>query len=81
MVDNLGLPTIFFIHSAADMHWLELAQLICKDENQQSITERNKAVIENRAICDWFFMNVFIKYYYKGILNVTDYWLRFEWQH
>jgi len=27
MVDTLGMPTIFFTHSAADFHWPELAQL------------------------------------------------------
>ena len=29
MVDTLGLPTVFFTHSAADLQWPELAQLIC----------------------------------------------------
>lgn len=29
MVDTLGLPIIFFTHSAADLHWPELARLIC----------------------------------------------------
>ena len=29
MVDTLGLPTIFFTHSAADLQWSELARLIC----------------------------------------------------
>ncbi len=31
MVDTLGLPTVFFTHSAADLHWPELARLICPD--------------------------------------------------
>ena len=31
MVDTLGLPTVFFTHSAADLQWLELANLICQD--------------------------------------------------
>ena len=29
MVDTLGMPTVFFTHSAADMQWPELANLIC----------------------------------------------------
>ena len=29
MVDTLGLPTIFFTHSAADAQWPELARLVC----------------------------------------------------
>ena len=28
MVDTLGLPTVFFTHSAADLQWPELARLI-----------------------------------------------------
>ena len=33
MVDTLGLPTIFFTHSAADLQWPELARLICHINN------------------------------------------------
>ena len=49
---------------------------------QQS--SRTKAVIENPAICDWFFyyrVQEFIKAYYVGVLGVADYWMQFEWQH
>ena len=49
MVDTLGLPTIFFTHSAADLQWPELAKLICPD-NPDSRTVRTKAVIENPAL-------------------------------
>ena len=83
MVDTLGLPTIFFTHSAADLQWPELARLICPD-NPSSRSSRTKAVIDNPAISDWFFyyrVVEFIKAYYEGVLGVTDYWLRFEWQH
>lgn len=83
MVDTLGLPTIFFTHSAADMQWPELAQLICP-HNSNSRSSRTKAVIENPAITDWFFyhrVQEFIKAYYVGILGATDYCMRFEWQH
>ena len=83
MVDTLGLPTIFFTHSGADLQWPELARLICPD-NPDSRTARTKAVIENPAVTDWFFYHrvmQFIKAYYIGVLGATDYWLRFEWQH
>ena len=83
MVDTLGLPTIFFTHSAADLQWPELAHLICPEE-PESRSSRTKAVIENPAIADWFFyhrVQEFIKAYYVGVLGVTDYWMRFEWQH
>ena len=82
-VDTLGLPTIFFTHSAADLQWPELANLICPD-NPGSRSSRTKAVVENPAISDWFFyyrVLEFIKAYYVGVLGVTDYWMRFEWQH
>ena len=83
MVDTLGLPTVFFTHSAADLQWPELARLICPD-NPDSRTARTKAVIENPALADWFFYHrimEFVKAFYVGVLGVSDYWLRFEWQH
>ena len=49
MVDNLGTPTIFSTHSAADFHWPGLGNLI----NSQASGQR-QAVIENPAIADWF---------------------------
>ena len=51
MVDTLGLPTIFFTHSAADLQWPELARLICPECS----SSRNKAILENPAIADSFF--------------------------
>ena len=83
MVDTLGLPTIFFTHSAADLQWPELARLVCPD-NPDSRTARAKAVIDNPALSDWFFYHriiEFVKVFSVGVLGATDYWLRFEWQH
>ena len=83
MVDTLGLPTIFFTHSAADLQWPELAHLICPEE-QDNPAARIKAVNENPAIADWFFchrVQKFLDAFYLGVLKATDYWLRFEWQH
>ena len=83
MVDTLGLPTIFFTHSAADLQWSELAHLICPD-NPESRSRRITAVIGNPAIADCFFFHrvqKFIEAYYVVVLGATDYWLRFEWQH
>lgn len=83
MVDTLGLPTIFFTHSAADLQWPELARLICPDDPDSS-TSRSKALMENPAIADWFFyhrIHKFIDIFYKGVLGASDYWMRFEWQH
>ena len=83
MVDTLGLPTIFFTHSAADLQWPELTRLICP-EDAESRSGRTTAVIENPAVADWFFshrIQKFVDAFYVGVLGVTDYWMRFEWQH
>ena len=75
MVDTLGLPTIFFTHSAADLQWPELAHLL-SPEDPDSRSSRTTAVIENPAIADWFFyhrIQKFIEVYYVGILGATDY--------
>lgn len=83
MLDTLGLPTIFFTHSAANHQWPELAQLICP-KDPDSKQARVKAVVDNPALADWFFyhrMQKFVEAYYVGVLGATDYWMRFEWQH
>lgn len=82
-VDTLGLPTIFFTHSAADLQWPELAHLVCP-EDPDSRSSRTRAIIENPATTDWFFYHRVLKFndaFYVGVLGVTDYWMRFEWQH
>ena len=83
MVDTLGLPTIFFTHSAADIQWPELANLICQD-NPEDASARRYAVIDNPAVADRYFyeqFQQFLKCFYLNILGAKDYWLRFEWQH
>ena len=83
MIDKLGLPTVFFTHSAADGQWPELARLICKDSPENS-SSHSKAINENPAVADWFFyerISKFVETYYKNILGATDYWFRFQWQH
>ena len=83
MVDTLGLPTVFFTHSAADLQWLELSRLICPDDPDSS-SSRNRALVENPAIADWFFhhrIQKFIDAFYVGVRGATDYWMHFEWQH
>ena len=83
MIDTLGLPTIFFTHSAADHQWPELASLICPEDPDDK-QARAKAVVNNPALADWFFtyrIQKFVEVFYVGILGATDYWMRFEWQH
>ena len=83
MVDKLGMPTVFFTHSAADGQWPELARLICPD-NKDSSSIRSKAVADNPAIADWFFyhrISKFVDTFYTDVMGAVDYWYRFEWQH
>ena len=83
MVDTLGLPTVFFTHSAADLQWPELARLLGVEDTDSS-SARSKAVIENPCLADWFFYHRIVKFmdvFYKDILKAKDYWLRFEYQH
>ena len=83
MIDTLGLPTIFFTNSAADHQWPELAQLICPEDPEDK-QARAKAVVDNPALADWFFyyrIQKFVDAFYVNTLKVTDYWMRFEWQH
>ena len=83
MVDTLGMPTVFFTHSAADCQWPELARLICPDKNDSS-SSRSKAVADIPAIADWFFyhrISKFVDAFYTGVLGAVDFWYRFEWQH
>ncbi len=81
MIDTLGLPTIFFTHSAADLQWSELARLMCP-EVPESSASRSRALNDNPAIPDWFFHERIVRYieaFYIHVLGVTDFWLRFEW--
>lgn len=77
MVDMLGLPTIFFTHSAADLHWPELTRLIYPDD-PDSTSSHSKALQENPAIANWFFhqrIQKFIDGFYVSVLGATDFWL------
>ena len=83
MVDTLGMPTVFFTHSAADGQWAELARLICPDKKDSS-SSCSKAVSDNPAIADWFFYNrisKFVDTFYTDVMKAVDFWCKFEWQH
>ena len=80
MVDTLGLPTIFFTHSAADLQWPELAHLICPDDHDSS-SSRSTALLENPTIADWFFhhrIQKFVDTFFVNILGATDFWFHFS---
>ena len=54
IIDTLGLPTILFAHSEADLQWSELAGLICPQDPESS-SSHSKAVTDNSAVAVWFF--------------------------
>ena len=41
MIDTLGLPTVFFTHSAADLQWPELAHLLGVESPNTSTSRSN----------------------------------------
>ena len=83
MVDTLGLPTVFFTLSAADLQWPELAKLL-NVENHGNSAARSKAVVENPCLTNWFFYHRVLNFmdaFYINLLKAKEYWLRFEYQH
>ena len=83
MVDTLGLPTVFFTLSAADLQWPELANLLDVTDPEDNAA-RSRAVVDNPSKADWFFYQCVVKFmdvFFIGILNAKDYWLRIEYQH
>lgn len=53
IVDTIGLPTIFFTLSAADVQWPKLARLIRPDDADVR-GRRNSALISNSALLTGF---------------------------
>ena len=83
MINTLGLPTIFFTHSAADTQWDDLYRLMI-NEDKDIPRSKSACLIDNPAIASYFFhvkINKYIKTYYQNLLGATDYWFRYEWQH
>jgi hypothetical protein len=69
MIDQLGLPTLFVTHSAADTQWPELAKLL-KEFNET--TDNDPTLANNPMLADWFFHHRFQKYikmFYVDILG------------
>ena len=71
MVDTLGVPTVFLTHSAADLNWPELGQILGLEDSTDN-KAKSMAVIENPCLADWFFyqrISKFMDIFYKGILK------------
>jgi len=83
MVDTLGLPTVFFTLSAADLQWPELANILGVEELDSS-TARSNAVVDYPCLTDLFFYHRVMKFmdvFFMHTMNAKDYWLQFEYQH
>ncbi|KAK3924575.1 4-hydroxy-3-methylbut-2-enyl diphosphate reductase 1 [Frankliniella fusca] len=85
LCDFLGLPTIFFTASAADMKWPRLREIICEHLSLSSVDDKThyKLVLENPKICSDYFYEMFTMFFeviVLGYFQVLDYWYRFEWQ-
>ncbi|XP_055329698.1 uncharacterized protein LOC129582250 [Paramacrobiotus metropolitanus] len=90
MVTDVGMPTLFFTLSAADLYWPELLTLMAPETDLVNLTsadsykERNKLLQDNPAIADWFFTEraqFFIHDVLGPHLKIEDYWYRYEFQH
>ncbi len=85
LCDFLGLPTIFFTASAADMRWPRLRQLICEHHSCLNVDDKSyfQLVLDNPKICSDYFYEMFTMFFENivlGSFEVVDYWYRFEWQ-
>jgi len=83
MIDTLGLPTVFFTLSAADLQWPELATLLNVADTGNTV-DRSRAVAQNPSMAERVFyhrVSKFMDTYFGKILKAEDYRLRFEYQH
>ncbi|KAK3914308.1 Glycine N-acyltransferase, partial [Frankliniella fusca] len=83
--DFLGLPTIFFTASAADVRWPRLRELIIERCGLPSADDKKyyQLVLDNPKICSDYFYEMFTMFFESivlGSFEVLDYWYRFEWQ-
>ena len=57
IVTNVGVPTLFFTFSSADMHWPQLHDLFGTECENTTSEERRQNVINNPHIVDIFLPN------------------------
>ena len=85
MVDQIGIPTVFFTLSAADYSWPHLFELINPEIEPINLSEqqRMKIMHDNPVLTARFFktrVNIFMKHFVHKLFKVKDAWIRFEWQ-
>ena len=83
IIDNKGVPTIFFTFSAADMHWPELHSIFKKPVDELNNNDRRQVIISNPHIVDWMFtkrLESFVKHWLYDTLKAEWHWYRYEYQ-
>ena len=81
MEEALGMPSIFFTMSAADLKWSELQVLMTHfrpNNDLEKASERVKAVVQNPHLTDGLFLHRaenFLTYFFENCLDVKDYWV------
>ena len=90
MIKIIGVPTIFFTLSAADIQWPELNRLYEIEQEMQLIDEsaqnrlRNKKLNSEPMTAAYFFnerVNFFVKKIIVPKFGAIEYWFRVEFQH
>jgi hypothetical protein len=90
MVEQLGIPHIWFTLSAADTKWYDLHHLMPNGVPDSALPptvqdkHRMQNICENPMLTSWFFcrrVELFIKNVLKPLFHVKDHWIRYEDQH
>ena len=79
MVDTLGLPTVFFTLTTADLqcqNWQIYLML-----ERLKIVQLDQGLLLRTLVWPIGFSLKFMDIFFVGILKAKDYWLRFEYQH
>ncbi|KAF4993680.1 hypothetical protein FDECE_13356 [Fusarium decemcellulare] len=86
---GLGCPAIFLTFSAADLHWESLQRHMPRYDEWKGAENRRKIAIamvnlkENPHIAAFHFhlrYQTFLEHVLKPKFNVTEFWMRYEWQ-
>ncbi|KAE8745030.1 hypothetical protein FOCC_FOCC008342 [Frankliniella occidentalis] len=86
MIEQLGMPTVFFTLSAADLQWPGLFKLLAPDVPLESLSDamRRDLVSKHPILVDKYFaerVKSFLHKVLKPKYKAVDHWYRIEYQH
>ena len=87
MIDQLGTPTLFFTLSSVDTKWADLHSLFPQNTNPSIQNSRKHLIdniIQNPHITSLYIhqrFTIFREEVIEKLLQATNYWYRYEWQH